>query len=71
MLIENTAIVKGDLSKYAKDFSISYGFHPPEWSLMPSPARLKLAFLKVFKAFILSRHEDVLPEGERVVHYLK
>jgi hypothetical protein len=64
-------LAKGDLSKYAKDFIIPYGFMPPGWSLMPIPTKLsKLDFLKVFKEFIFNNKEDVLPEGQRIIRYL-
>ncbi|MDR2382404.1 MAG: hypothetical protein LBD76_00750 [Prevotellaceae bacterium] len=60
-------LAKGDLSEYAKAEMI-YKFIEPHMSLI-APIT-KLDFLKVFKEFILTNNEDVLPEMTRVVHYL-
>jgi hypothetical protein len=65
-------LFKGDLSEYAKKFITPYGFMPSGWSLMPRPTRLSESdYLKVFKEFILNDNEEILPEGMRIIAYLK
>jgi hypothetical protein len=65
-------LAKGDLSGYSKFSILPYNFIPPGWSLTGFPASVtKLDFLKVFKEFIFNDNEEVLPEGLRVIAYLK
>jgi hypothetical protein len=66
-------LAKGDSSEYAKQYLPElYSFLPPMHSLMSPPGIItKLDFLKVFKEFVFSYNEEVLPEGWRVYVYLK
>jgi hypothetical protein len=67
----DTELAKGDLSAYAKDPIMPYDFLPPMQSVIPLPHLTKLDFLNVFKEFILDNDEELLPEGSRIVDYLR
>ena len=67
----DTELAKGDLSEFAKD-GILYNFIAPGMSIIgPTWNFTKLDFLKVFKEFIITDNEEVLPDGVRAYAYLK
>ncbi len=68
----DSELAKGDSSEYAKGIVHPYNFRPSWQSFHIPPGYIsKLDYLKIFKEFVLNDNQPVLPEGLRVIAYLK
>lgn len=62
-------LAKGELSEY-KQKKLIYNYNPPMRSVL-LPLITKFDFLRIFKDFIFSEDESLLPDSDRISAYLR